>query len=648
MSGTAESGMTMERVQAGDAETHSMDVVSDNVEQLKVLFPDAFTEGKIDFEVLKQILGGEVEEGEEKYGLSWRGKRRARQIALTQSAGTLRPCPQDSVDWDTTQNLMIEGDNLEVLKLLQKSYAGKVKLIYIDPPYNTGKDFVYADNFRSGIDHYLTVTQQVQEGGSRTSSERETYGRMHTAWLDMMMPRLRLARNLLKNDGAIFISCDDIEAGNVRALMDEIFGSENFVAQFVWQARKFTDARAITNISTDHEYIICYSRNAGFSARGVPRDEGKFANPDEDPRGPWMSRSILGLANKEQRPNLHYTITEPHTGRSFDPDPATGWRYAQDRMAGLIESGCIIFPKKDDGRPREKKFRADMKSDFIAFRSVIDWVRTSDGSDEVKELLGEGVFPFPKPTELIRRLVEQVAGVGDVVLDFFSGSGSTGHAVMKQNIADGAGRKFILVQLPEILSPANRDQGRAVKFCGEIGRESNISEITKERLRRAGAQLKAGSLSAEIDTGFRVFKLDKSNIRPWDATPKDLEQETLDSVDNILPGRSEQDVLYELLLHLGLDLCVPIETRVIGGKDVHAIGGGVLFACLPEEITPSDVEAIAHGIIDWHKELDPIGETKVYFRDSAFTSDEAKTNIVAILEQYSEPESQVKMIVRSL
>ena len=379
----------MQKIEATSPEAQSADIVAGNIEQLKALFPELITEGasgiEVNVDVLRQLVGKVASDADEKYGVNWHGKRRARQLALTPSTGTLRPYPEDSVDWDTTQNLMIEGDNLEVLKLLQKSYAGNVKLIYIDPPYNTGKDFVYPDDFKDNIKNYLELTRQVA-GGRKISSNTEASGRFHTDWLNMMYARLRACRQLLAQEGAMFVSCDDSENANLRLALDDVFGPENFVAQFVWRSRQFTDARAVTNVSTDHEYILCYARDSAFSVRGVERDESKFSNPDNDPRGSWMSRSLLGLATRDQRPNLHYDIVEPGTGRRFPPNTATGWRYSPDKMQTLIQDNCILFPKKDDGRPREKKFRKDMNSEFIAFRSIIEGTYTADGTQEIREL----------------------------------------------------------------------------------------------------------------------------------------------------------------------------------------------------------------------------------------------------------------------
>ena len=635
---------TMQKLTAADPETHSPDLQAENLVALQALFPHLITEGPdgvaVNIDVLKALVGDKtVSDADEKYGLNWHGKRRARQLALTPSTGTLRPCPEDSVDWDTTQNLMIEGDNLEVLKLLQKSYAGKVKLIYIDPPYNTGKDFVYSDNFQDNIKNYLELTGQTGEGGKKLSSNTEASGRFHTDWLNMMYPRLKLARNLLREDGAVFISCDDGEVANLRIILDDIFGSENFVAQFVWKARQFTDTRATTNVSTDHEYILAYARDGGFALQGVERDESKFTNPDSDPRGPWMSRSMLGLATREQRPNLHYDIIEPITGRSFPPNPSTGWRYSPEKMQHLIDEHSILFPSKDDGRPREKKFRKDMLADFIAFRSIIDGVYTANGTEEIRSLFGVEIFSFPKPAELLRQIVEQCTDAGDIIMDFFAGSGTTAQAVWLQNKNAEDLQRWILVQLPEPLNPSNRDQKVAADFCDSLGKPLNLTELTKERLRRAAIRIRQENPLLAGDLGFRVFKLNTTNIHEWDPD-RDKIAETLEtSIDHLKTDRTEQDILFELLLKLGLDLCVPIETKKLEGStkqghDLHSIGGGSLLVCLSKSIPQADVEPLALTLVAWHQELKPAGDTTVVFRDSAFADDVAKTNITAILQQH--------------
>jgi len=633
----AEYDSTMQKLTAADPETRSADVVGENIERLRELFPEAFTEGRIDFDVLKQLLGGAVDEREEKYGLNWHGKRRARQLALTPSTGTLRPCPEDSVDWDTTQNLMIEGDNLEVLKLLQNSYAGKVKLIYIDPPYNTGNDFIYPDDFQDNIRNYLEITGQTDVEGRKVSSNTEASGRFHTNWLNMMYPRLKLARQLLSNDGALFMSLDDSEIANAKLLLDEIFGEECFVAQFVWKARQFTDARATTNVSTDHEYLIAYARDTAFAVRGVERDESKFSNPDDDPRGPWMSRSLLGLATKDQRPNLHYELIEPDTRRVFPPNPTTGWRYSRTKMDELIANGKILFPKKADGRPREKKFRSDMKGEFIAFRTIIDEVHTADGTQEIRDLFAADVFTFPKPVGLLQNIVSQVVSADGIVLDFFAGSGTCAHSVLSQNLLDDVRRHFILVQLPEQLGPEDRDHGAAVALCDELGLPRTIAELTKERLRRAGKKIREETPIFSGDIGFRVFKLATSNIRAWEPDRSDVATTIEESIDHLKSDRTDQDILYELLLKLGLDLTVPIESRTIAGKAVYNVGAGTLLACLANEIACDDVEPLALGIAQWHTDESPAGATTVVFRDSAFADDVAKSNLTAILEQHGLP-----------
>ncbi|MCL4555230.1 MAG: site-specific DNA-methyltransferase [Actinobacteria bacterium] len=627
----------MKKLTAADPETKSPDLVAENVERLKALFPELVTEGpdgaSVNVDVLKQLVGDKtVTDAAEKYGLNWHGKRRARQLALTPSTGTLRPAPEDSVDWDTTQNLMIEGDNLEVLKLLQKSYAGKVKLIYIDPPYNTGKDFVYPDNFKDNIRNYMELTGQV-DGGAKISSNTEASGRFHTDWLNMMYPRLKAARMLLSNPGFIFISVDDGESASLRRMGDEIFGEECFIAQLVWKSRVSEDTRAVTGVSTDHEYVLCYARGDDVALRGTEKDLEKFSNPDNDSRGPWRSADVTGLATRAARPNLHYDLVDPATGLNYGCPPK-GWRYEKATMLTKIAEGRILWPHSGVGRPRHKLFLNEMRSLFKNMSSVITETSTSDGTREGNLLMDAGVFSFPKPVQLIRLFAEQAADAEDIVLDFFAGSGTTGHAVMAQNAADGGNRRYILVQLPEPLDPENKDQKVAADFCDSLGKPRTIAELTKERLRRAANKIRDESPLFAGDLGFRVFKLDSSNIQEWEPDREDLDQTLLDSIDHLKTDRTEQDILYELLLKLGLDLCVPIETRTVAGKAVHSIGGGVLLACLATQITQEEVEPLAQTIVDWHKELAPAGDTTCVFRDSAFVDDVAKINLAAILEQH--------------
>ena len=624
----------MKKLETNDPETRSADLAAENVERLKALFPELITEGPdgaaVNVDVLKALVGdATVTDADEKYGLTWHGKRRARQLALTPSTGTLRPAPEDSVDWDTTENLMIEGDNLEVMKLLQKSYAGKVKLIYIDPPYNTGKDFVYPDTFQDSIKNYLELTGQMEEG-ARISSNTEASGRFHTAWLNMMYPRLKLAKHLLQRDGVIFISIDDGELPALRFAVDDIFGEENFLACFVWKSRQNKDNRTITGASVDHEYLVCY----GKRVRGDDRDSSQYSNPDGDLRGDWSSANMVGIATADRRPNLHYDLINPETRINYGC-PEMGWRYDPNTMARLISEDRILWPTKPDGRPRRKAFLSEFDSKFTGFSTVIgETVFTRDGTLDIDGLFDVRVFSFPKPVELISTIVEQGAEGDDIVLDFFAGSGTTAHAVMAQNVDDGANRRYILIQLPEPLDSNDRDQKTASDFCDNLGTPRTIAELTKERLRRAAKKIRDENPIFAGDLGFRVFKLDSSSIHAWDPDPNDLDQTLLDSVEHLKAGRSEADVLYELLLKLGLDLCVPIDQRSMAGKEVHAVGGGVLLCCLSERIARDEVEALAQGIVEWHQTLAPAADTTCVFRDSAFADDVAKTNLAAILEQH--------------
>ncbi|HVA63920.1 MAG TPA: site-specific DNA-methyltransferase [Terriglobales bacterium] len=626
----------MKPITAKDPESHSPDLVGENLARLRALFPEAFTEGQVNFEVLKQLLGGAVDERDEKYGLNWHGKRQARQLALTPSTGTLRPCPEESVDWDATQNLMIEGDNLEVLKLLQKSYAGKVKLIYIDPPYNTGKDFIYPDDFRDNIKNYLELTGQTDGEGRKLSTNTEASGRFHTAWLNMMYPRLKLARNLLRDDGIIAVSTDDHEGANLSTLLEDIFGGENFVVCVAWEKR-VSPANDAKWFSTDHDLLwIVAKTKSSWRPLGLPRGEDQLAyyrNPDADPRGPWNSVAYTCNKSRDQRPNLYYPILNPYTGKEVWPKPTAVWKYGLEVTNHHRKDGRLYWGA--DGAatsPRLKLFLSE--SDPLVPRSV--WSSRDAGSTQeaTTELLGlfdgQKTFDSPKPVRLIRRIA-QVAGCaeGDLILDFFAGSGTTGHAVLAQNAADGGTRRYILVQLPE---PTGRsDYG-------------TIADICKERLRRAGAKVRSENPMFAGDLGFRVFKLDSSNLKAWDPVQEDLPQEVQASIEHLKADRSEQDILYEVLLKLGLDLSLPIEEQTIAGKAVQNIGAGTLFACLAPTVAPGEVEPLALGIASWRQELAPAGNATVIFRDSAFADDVAKTNCTAILKQHGFEEDNIRSL----
>ncbi len=623
-----------------DPETKSADILAENIEQLKALFPEAFTEGKIDFNVLKQLLGGTVDEREEKYGLNWHGKRRARQLALTPSTGTLRPCPEDSVDWDTTQNIVIEGDNLEVLKLLQKSYAGKVKIIVIDPPYNTGKDFVYPDDFQDNIKNYLELTGQV-EGGRKISSNTETSGRFHTDWLNMMYPRLKLARNLLREDGVFCASIDDCERDSLRKACDEIFGEENFVESIIWKKRYGGGAKEKHLVSV-HEYILVYSRNINeLGELYVPQSkeaiERYYTKRDHnyEKRGAYRTHPLEATKSMGDRPNLVFPIPGPNGTQVM---PKRQWLWSRERVAIALENGGIEFLKDKEGSwtAHSKQYLKNEEGEVRQAKvfSIIDNVFSQHGTNELLELFGNAqIFPFPKPTGLIRPLLEFGAPEPDgIILDFFAGSATTAHAVMDLNASDNGHRRFILVQLPEPLDPSESKE--AVEFCDKLGKPRTIAELTKERLRRAGKKIREENPMFAGDIGFRVFKLDTTNIRAWEPDRENLSQTLLDSVEHLKGDRSESDVLYELLLKLGLDLCVPMEQKTIAGKTVHSIGAGTLLVCLAAEISREEIELLALGIVAWHKALAPAGEATVVFRDAAFADDVAKTNLTAILQQH--------------
>lgn len=616
-------------------ELQSMNITADNITKLKSLFPEAFNEDSVDFEVLKQLLGENVDDKEERYGLNWHGKRRARQLALTPSRGTLRPCKDESVDWDNTKNLMIEGDNLEVLKLLQKSYAGKVKLIYIDPPYNTGKDFVYPDNFQDNMKNYLEITGQTEDG-VRISSNAETSGRYHTDWLNMMYPRIKLARNLLKEDGFIFLSIDDNEVNNLKLMCDDIFGQENFVANVIWQKKYSTKADS-KNFSESHDYILCYKKSDQSKILGLPRSkqqESTYKNLDNDPRGVWASDNLL---RTEVRDYAVFGITSP-SGMEHYPPAGSSWRFNKDKIEELISDNRIWFGEDGNNKPRLKRFRSEVR-DTIPPQTLWGFEHvghTDEGTKQLAELFDStrSPFPNPKPVRLLQRIVQIATKENDIIMDFFAGSGTTGQAVYELNETDKQDRKFILVQLPETLSKSNKEDLSAIYFCEELDKPLYLSELTKERLRRAGNKVKAINPDWNGDAGFRVFKLDTSNIRPWEASAETLSQQLDAYVSPILEGRSEEDLLAELMLKRGIDLCVNVETRQFDGLTVSCVDGGKLFTCFTSQIPASCVEVLTKGIIDWHKSLKAGKDTVCYFLDDAFENNVAKTNLCAILEQH--------------
>jgi len=616
----------MKKLTAGDPETMSPDLLAANLERLKALFPELVTEGPdgpaVNVDVLKALVGDKtLTDSDEKYGLNWHGKRKARQLALTPSTGTLRPCPEESLEWETTQNLMIEGDNLEVLKLLQKSYAGKIKLIYIDPPYNTGNDFVYPDNFKDNIRNYLELTGQL-ESGRATSSNTEANGRFHTDWLNMMYPRLQNARNLLRSDGVICISIDDSEQSNLRKMCDDVFGEENHLATIVWQKRYVSNVTAKW-LSDMHDFILVYARDKqSVSVNSWDRTSEQLAayrNPDNDPRGDWRAQDLS--ASRPYSAGV-YTIIGP-TGESFDPPPNRYWRCNRAQFDEWVADNRIWWGVNQNARPMLKAFLSESERG-ITPHTWWDFEfagHNKEATLELKALFdGDAPFDTPKPVRLMRRLIELFCSNGDTVLDFFCGSAAFGHAAMECiSASTPIAIRHILVQLPE---PISRAEYRT------------IADVAKERLRRAAKKIKSQNPLFTGDLGFRVFKLDSSNIRAWEPDPNNLDQTILDYIENIKQDRSQQDILYELLLKLGLDLCVPIEQKELAGKAVHSIGGGVLMACLAPAITFAEVEPLAQGLVAWHQVIAPAGDTTCLFRDSAFADDVAKTNLTAILNQH--------------
>lgn len=611
------------QIDRNSSDSKSKDIVADNISKLKELFPEAFTEGKVDFDALKEVLGNYIDGREERYSFTWNGKSKARMLAQTPSTGTLRPCKDESVDWDNTQNLFIEGDNLEVLKLLQKSYHKKVKMIYIDPPYNTGSDFVYKDNFKDNIRNYKEVTGQVDADGRSLSTNPETSGRYHTDWLNMIYPRLKVARSLLREDGVIFVSIDDNEVQNLKALLNEVYGEENFVGQMVWK-KKYIGGKHAKHFVDLHEYVLVYAKNIldlpEILMERPAAELDKFKMEDEyfKDRGKYYTRPLK--SNLGLRKTLIYPIEMPD-GEIIE----TQWMVSKETFADLVLDGRIVFIKKRDGKYNvHRKYYEKDGGGNVKVPSLIDEVSNADGKVEIKSLFDvqegrEIPFDNPKPTEFISYLMKPVLSDNDVVLDFFAGSASTAHTVLKLNLSDNSNCKYVVVQLPEICP-----DGSPAKSLGF----SRITDISKERIRRAAEKIKEENPEYNGDLGFKVFKLDSTNIKPWeldfDLTEQDLEAQ----ISNIKHGRKEEDVLYEVLLKYGLDLTLPITEHSVAGHKVFDIGMGALMICLSDDITLDVVEGIAKLKDELKPEI-----MRVVFKDAGFADDVVKTNAVQILKQ---------------
>ena len=619
----------------------SMDILADNIAKLKEIFPEVFCEDKVDFERLQEVLGNYIEDKEERYRFEWNGKSKAIRIAQTPSTGTLRPCKEESKDWDTTQNLYIEGDNLEVLKLLQKSYQNKVKMIYIDPPYNTGNDFVYKDDYKDNLKNYLTITGQLDDEGRKTTTNSESGGRFHTEWLNMMYPRLRLAKNLLKDNGVIFISIDDNEEANLSKICDEIFGETNLVAKIPWQARQ--SIQNDTDISSSHEYILAYAKVRrdehrrlkesnqkewyeinSFACYPMPLSKEKFSNPDNDIRGPWKADPFDA---PKVRINLTYPIVNPNTGEEYLPPKGRHWRTEQSKYYELLKDNRIVFGKTGDSKPQLKVFYNEKKEFGTVENTWFTGEKVGTATHGTKELqkLFEGVayFDTPKPTTLIKKLLQLSTREDDIIIDFFSGSSTTAQAVMETNFDDNGKRRFIMVQLPEELDEKTEAYKNGYK---------NICEIGKERIKRAGNEIiidnKAKDGIKDLDIGFKVLKLDSSNIKKWNPDYDKLEQSFDDILENFIPNRSEEDVVYEIMLKYGIDLTYPVEERVINDKKVFSIGFGALIICLDDNISLD----VVNGIVELKQELEP-EICRVVFKDNGFATDSVKTNAIQILKR---------------
>jgi len=589
------------------------DLAQDNIEKLKNIFPDIVIDGKIDFDKLKQDLGDYIDDSAERYNFSWNGKGHALRLAQTPSTGTLRPCKEESKDWDTTENLYIEGDNLEVLKLLQKSYHRNVKMIYIDPPYNTGKDFVYPDNFKDSIENYKAITGQTDSEGKNISSNSETSGRYHTDWLNMMYPRLRLARNLLTYDGVIFISIDDNEVDNLKKTCNEIFGEDNFVATIIWKRKRGRDNSAKW-FSKSHEYLLCYAKSKTcFSVNYLELDEETkkaYKNPDNDPRGIYR---MLACWARGTQSGVDYDFTIKN-GQYFSKRL---WLFSKINLKKMDDENRLLIR----GDNIYRKLFINENKGKIPETLWDDVSNAANASDEIKRIFNNIVFDTPKPIPYILEMLKIVTlKESDIILDFFSGSATTAHAVMQLNAEDEGNRKFIMVQLPE----STDEKSEAFKAG-----YTNICEIGKERIRRAGEKIKKerGLLAQNLDIGFKVLKLDTSNIRKWQPNGNDLEASLLDAINNYVDDRTELDVVYEIMLKFGLDLTYSVEEFIIEGKKVYSISFGVLMICMDNDITTG----IAKGILDKVQALAP-ETTRVVFKDNGFKTDSNKTNIKEILK----------------
>lgn len=631
---------------------HSPNLTQDNAARIRELFPNCVTEAKgedggvklaVDFDQLRQELSESIVEGpQERYHLNWPGKREALLTANAPIAKTLRPFREESVDFETTKNLFIEGDNLDALKLLQETYLGKVKMIYIDPPYNTGNDFIYEDDFAENSEEFLRKSNQVDEKGNRLVANKDSNGRFHSDWLSMMYPRIKLARNLLSEDGVLFLTLDDTEVANMRRIGDEIFGESNFLANVVWQ-KKYAVANDDPGIGVMHDHVLVYRKSQAFVRGLLPRraeQNARYTNLDNDPRGEWASDNYVSNKSKDERPTLWYSISHPRTGEEVWPEEHAVWRYSKEKHLQIELEGRLFWgPNQSYKKPRLKRYLKEVQQGIVppTWWTFEECGHNDEAQKETAALLGQKVFSTPKPIRLIERMIA-IAGAKDgIILDFFAGSGSTAHATLKANAKDGGTRQFIAVQLPEALSEDNNTQKSAAIFCKKIGVEPNIAELTKERLRRAGKEVLGEKFNENWskDIGFRVLKVDASNMADIYYTSDELDKAKLDLfVDNIKPDRTPEDLLFQVILDWGVDLALPITKQSIQGKDVFFVDGNALAACFD-----------ASGSIDeaFVKELAKQQPLRVVFRDAGYKDSAVKINVEQVFKLLS-PATEVKCI----
>ena len=609
---------------------HSVNKVDENIAKIGAMFPNCLTERKnengeveyaIDFDMLKQELSSVIVEGnEERYQFTWPDKRKSILLANAPIAKTLRPCREESVDFDTTENLYIEGDNLDVLKVIHETYLHKIKMIFIDPPYNTGKDFIYGDNFTIPEEQFLTADGQIDEDGYQMVQNTQANGRFHTDWLNSMYSPLKIARDLLTEDGSIFIAIDDHEYSNLKRICDEIYGESSFVATIVWE--NFYGRSNAAAISPAHNYILIYAMNGEdwkYTRNLLERSEdssSKYKNPDNDPKGPWRLGPVF--ASGERHEGLMYTITTP-SGKQVSPPKGSHWRMREHDFWKMVDEGRIVFGKTGDSAPATKLYLSEVQAGLVP-RTI--WLsnevgHTQEGKREIQVLFPENVpFDTPKPTRLLKQLVQIGSNDNEIIMDFFSGSASTADAVMQINAQAQGNRKFIMVQIPET-------------FEGEYitDRPKNICEIGKERIRRAGRKIKDDSplTTQNLDTGFRVLKLDSSNMKDVYYTPADYEMSMFDTLaDNIKEDRTPEDLLFQVMLDLGVLLSSKIEETTIAGKKVFNVADGFLMACFDENVSEETITAVAK-------------QKPYYFvmRDSSLASDSVATNFDQIFATYS-------------